>query len=62
MTSKSLVLKAGFVALALAVTAPVVAHASPLANDRTYISELNAAYGTHFTASQGQAAHAPSQN
>ncbi len=54
MTKKSVLLKAGMVALALAVTAPVVAHASPLANDKSYISELNAAYGTHFTADQAQ--------
>jgi hypothetical protein len=55
MTNKSAFLKAGILALALAFTAPIVAHAaSPLANDRTYIAELNAAYGTQFTADQSQ--------
>jgi hypothetical protein len=55
MSIKSAFLKAGILALALAFTAPVVAHAaSPLANDHSYISELNAAYGTHFTADQSQ--------
>ncbi len=49
-------LKTGFFALALAMAAaPLAAHASPLANDWTFISELNAASGTHFTAQPAQA-------
>jgi len=55
MTIKSAFLKAGMLALALAFAAPVAAHAaSPLANDHNFIAELNAAYGTHFTADQSQ--------
>jgi hypothetical protein len=55
MTIKSAFLKAGTLALALAFAAPVAAHAaSPLANDHNFIAELNAAYGTHFTADQSQ--------
>ncbi len=54
------VLKSGLFALGLAMfAAPLAAHASPLANDSSFISEVNAAYGTHFTA---QPAQQPARN
>jgi len=56
-TKSSHFLKTGFFALTLALSAaaPLAAHASPLANDHSFISELNAAYGTHFSAQPAQA-------
>ncbi len=56
--TSSNVLKTSFFALALAMSAaaPLAAHASPLANDSSFISEVNAAYGTHFVAQPAQSA------
>jgi len=52
MTNKSGFLKTAALALALLApaAAPIAAHASALSNDPSFISEVNAAYGTHFTA------------
>jgi len=59
MAKTSGLLTSALLALALASVLPVAAHAA-LANDPTFIAEMNAAYGTHFQA-QGQQAQAPAQ-
>jgi len=59
MSSKNGILKAGFLALAMSFALPIAAQAaSPAANDPSFISEVNAAYGTHF---QSHAAQTPAQ-
>jgi hypothetical protein len=54
MAKTSGLLTSALLALALASVLPVAAHAS-LANDPSFIAEMNAAYGTHFQAQQAQA-------
>ncbi len=63
MVTTSNFLKSGFLALSLAVLAPMAAHAAPggLANDPSLISEINAAYGTSFVAHNAPAPAAHSQ-
>jgi len=64
MSKTSGFIKSGVLALALAGVLPVAAQASQLANDPSFISEVNAAYGTNFQsqASQGRASNPVQQD